>query len=70
MVIKTLNKQSKKRRLKGSRKKLQVTHKAKPMRITPDCSMETIKARRSWSDALQTQMPGQAAIPNKTINHN
>ena len=29
-------------------------YKGRPIRITPDFSMETMKARRSWEDVLQT----------------
>jgi hypothetical protein len=32
----------------------QVTYKGKPIRITPDFSPETMKARRAWTDVLQT----------------
>jgi hypothetical protein len=32
----------------------QVTYKGRPIRITPDFSPETMKARRSWSDVIQT----------------
>jgi hypothetical protein len=31
----------------------QVTYKGKPIRITPDFSSETMKARRSWKDVIQ-----------------
>ncbi|MBV2133994.1 hypothetical protein KRX52_14530, partial [Pseudomonas sp. MAP12] len=36
------------------REKGQVTYKGKPMRITPNFSMKTLKARRSWIDILPT----------------
>jgi hypothetical protein len=32
----------------------QVTYKGRPIRITPDFSTETIKARRSWTHVIQT----------------
>jgi hypothetical protein len=32
----------------------QVTYEGKPIRITPDFSKETRKARRSWTDFIQT----------------
>jgi hypothetical protein len=31
-----------------------MTFKSKPIRITPDFSPETMKARRSWTDDIQT----------------
>ena len=36
------------------REKCQVTYKGKPIRIIPDFSAETMKARRAWADAIQT----------------
>ena len=36
------------------KKKDQVTYKGKPIRITFDFSMETLKARGVWTDVLQT----------------
>ena len=39
---------------KASREKGQVTYKSRPIRITPDFSTETIKARRAWSEVMQT----------------
>jgi hypothetical protein len=40
--------------LKAVREKGQVTYKGRPIRITPDFSPETMKARRSWADVIQT----------------
>ena len=40
--------------LKVVREKGQVTYKGRPIRITPDFSPETMKDRRSWTDAIQT----------------
>ena len=40
--------------LKSVRGKGQVTYKGRPIRITPDFSPETIKARRSWTEVIQT----------------
>jgi hypothetical protein len=31
-----------------------VTYKGRPIRITSDFSLETMKARRSWEDIIQT----------------
>ena len=46
--------QNKERILRAAKKKGQVTCKGKPIRITSDFSMKTMKARRSWIDVLQT----------------
>ena len=40
--------------LNAVREKGQVTYKGRPIRITPDFSTETMKARRSWADVIQT----------------
>jgi hypothetical protein len=33
----------------------QVTYKGRPIRITPNFSPETMKAKRSWTDLIGTQ---------------
>ena len=45
--------QIKERILRAAKEKGQVTYKGKPIRLTPDFSMETMKARRSWIEVLQ-----------------
>ena len=45
IFIKILNAQSKERILKSARGKVQVTYKGRPIRIIPDFSTETMKAR-------------------------
>jgi hypothetical protein len=54
IIIRTTNALNKDRILKAVREKGQVTYKGKPIRITPDFSPETMKARRSWTDVIQT----------------
>jgi hypothetical protein len=54
IIIKTLNAQNKEKILKAVREKGQVTYKDSLIRITPDLSPETMKARRSWADVIQT----------------
>ena len=54
IIIKTPNALYKDRILKAVREKGQVTYKGKPIRITPDFSPETMKARRAWTDVIQT----------------
>jgi hypothetical protein len=39
--------------LKPARERDQVTYKHRPIRIMPDFSTETLKARRAWTDILQ-----------------
>ena len=72
IIIKTPNAQNKDRILKAVRENGQVTYKDRPIRITPDFSPETMKARSSWTDIIEdpkrTQMPAQATIPSKTLN--
>ena len=55
IIIRTTNALNKDRILKVVRKKGQVTYKGRPIRITPDFSPETVRARRSWIDVIQTQ---------------
>ncbi len=54
IIIRTSNALNKDRILKAVREKGQVTYKGKPIRITPDFSPETMKARRAWTDVIQT----------------
>ena len=44
---------TKARILQAVREKGQVTYKGRPIRITPDFSPETMKARRAWADVIQ-----------------
>jgi hypothetical protein len=39
--------------LKAVRVKKQITYKGKPTKITADFSIETLKARRAWSEVFQ-----------------
>jgi hypothetical protein len=54
IIIKTLNELNKERLLKAVREKCQVTYKGRHIRITPDFSPETMKAKRAWADVLHT----------------
>jgi hypothetical protein len=54
IIVKTPNAQNKERLLKAVREKGQVTYKGRPIRVTPDFSPETMKARRAWKDLIQT----------------
>jgi hypothetical protein len=54
IIIKTSNIQNKEKILKALREEGQVTYKGRPIRITPDFSLETMKTRKSWADVIQT----------------
>jgi hypothetical protein len=54
IIIRTTNTLNKDRILKAVREKGQVTYKGRPIRIKPDFSPETMKARRSQTDIIQT----------------
>ena len=54
IIIRKTNALNKDRILKAVREKGQVTYKGRPIRITPDFSPETMKARRAWTDVIQT----------------
>jgi hypothetical protein len=54
ITVKTLGIWNKGRILKGTKEKLQVTYKDKPIRITIDFSAETKKAtRKTWNNEFQ-----------------
>ena len=52
IIIRTTHSLKKDRTLKAVREKGQVTYKGRPIRITPDFSTETLKARRSWAHVI------------------
>jgi hypothetical protein len=54
IITKTLNAQSKEIILKAARGKGQITYKGRSIRIIPDFSTETMKARRYCSQVMQT----------------
>ena len=54
ITIRTTKALNKDRILKSVRGKGQVIYKDRPIRITPNFSGETMKARRSWTDVIQT----------------
>jgi hypothetical protein len=53
IIIRTTNALIKDKILKAAREEGQVTYKGRCIRITPDFSPETMKARRSWTDVIQ-----------------
>jgi hypothetical protein len=54
IIIRTTNVLNTDKILKAARTKGQGTYKGRPIRITPDFSPETTKARRSWTNVIQT----------------
>jgi hypothetical protein len=50
IIIKTTITENRERILEAVREKKQITSKGKPIKITADFSMETLKARRAWSE--------------------
>jgi hypothetical protein len=54
IIIRTTKALNKDRILKTVRGKGQVTYRSRLIRITPDFSPETMKARRSWTEVIQT----------------
>jgi hypothetical protein len=52
IVIKTTNTENRERILKAVREKKQITYKSKSIKITADFSMETLKAKRAWSEVF------------------
>jgi hypothetical protein len=54
IIIRTTNALNKHRILKAVREIGQVTYKGRPILITTDFSPETMKARRSWTDDMDT----------------
>jgi hypothetical protein len=59
--------------IKNNKEKGQVTYKARPIRITPEFSQETMKARRSWADVIQNLREHKCQLrllyPAKTLNY-
>jgi hypothetical protein len=53
IIIKKTSTENRERILKGVREKKQITYKGKPIKITADFSMETLKARRAGSEAFR-----------------
>ena len=53
ILIKLIKTKHKERILKAAREKQQVTYKGKPIHLTDDLSVETLKARREWQDMLK-----------------
>jgi hypothetical protein len=70
IIVKTPIAQNKERILKTVREKGPVTYKGKPIRIIPNFSPETMKARRSWADVVRTLREHKCpTISNKTLNY-
>jgi hypothetical protein len=53
IIIKTTSTENRERILMAVREKKQIPYKGKPIKITADFSMETLKGRRAWSEVFQ-----------------
>jgi hypothetical protein len=53
IIIKTISTANRERILKVVREKKQIMYKGKPIKITADFSMETLKARKAWSKVFR-----------------
>jgi hypothetical protein len=53
IIIKTTSTENREIILKTVREKKQIRCKGKPIKITADFPMETLKARKAWSDIFQ-----------------
>ena len=62
IVIKLAKIKDKEKLLKAAREKQQITYKGTPIRLTADCSAETLQARREWHDILKV-MKGKNPQP-------
>jgi hypothetical protein len=54
IIIKTLSTENKEKILKAARRKCQVMHEGKLIKIT-DFSTKTIKGRKAWNEVSQVQ---------------
>jgi chromosome segregation ATPase len=52
IIMKTTSTENRERILKAVKEKKQITYKGKPIKIRADFSMETLKARRAWSEVF------------------
>jgi hypothetical protein len=52
IIIKITSTEKRERILKAVRKEKQIIYKGKPIKITADFSMETLKARRAWREVF------------------
>ena len=53
IIMKISNIQNKDRILKAAREKNQITFRGKPIRISEDFSIQTLKTRRAWNNIYQ-----------------
>jgi hypothetical protein len=54
IIIKSTSTENRERILKVVKEKKQITYKGKPIKIPADLSMETLKAKRAWSEVFWT----------------
>uniref|UniRef100_A0A8D2AMC7 L1 transposable element RRM domain-containing protein n=1 Tax=Sciurus vulgaris TaxID=55149 RepID=A0A8D2AMC7_SCIVU len=66
IIMKIPNIQNKDRILKAVREKNQITFRGKPIRISADFSIQTLKDRRAWNNIFQRKwMPTKNFISGK-----
>jgi hypothetical protein len=53
IIIKITSTENRKRILRAVREKKQIPYKGKPIKITADFSVKTLKARREWRERFQ-----------------
>ena len=72
IIIRTTNALNKDRILKAVTEQGQETYKGRPIRITPDLTPEIMKARRSWTEVIQTLKEHKCQprlLYRKTLNY-
>jgi hypothetical protein len=52
IIIKTTSTENREKILKAVRETQQIAYKGKPIKITADFSMETLKTSRAWSEVF------------------
>jgi hypothetical protein len=52
-IIKTTSTENRERILKWVRKRKQIIYKGKPIKITADFLIDTLKARRAWNEVFE-----------------
>jgi hypothetical protein len=74
IIVKTITTENKERILKTVREKNQIIYKGKPIKITPDFSTETLKARKAWSEVFQALKENnfnlRITLPSKILFQN
>jgi hypothetical protein len=67
IIIKKISTDTRERILKAEREK-KTTYKGKPIKITADFLMETLKARKAWSEVFQALRKNHYLFYTSTMN--